>query len=365
MSNPSARFEPPHCPRRDCPFHGSSVGWRWIRHGSFRRRASPQRVPRFRCGHCRHTFSEQTFSNTYWLKRPDVLQPTAYRLLTCSGYRQIAREARCSPTTVGRHAARLGRLALLQLAALRSGAPVLEPVAIDGFESFGLSQFFPLHLNLVVGAVSHYVYGFTHSPLRRKGRMTEAQKRRRAALEAEHGRPDPRALERDMADALRLAVPLPQALVVRSDEHADYPRALRRLAGYDVSHERTSSREARTAGNPLFPVNRLDLLLRHNSANHKRETIAFSKRHQSVVERAAWLILWQNVAKPFSERHGGGTPAMRAGLLQRPLPVPELLRWRRFPDRVRLPAVWEGYYRGEVRTPSIARERRHQLTLAY
>ncbi len=70
MSNTSARFVPPHCPRRDCPFHRYSVGWRWIRHGSFSRRTSPQRIPRFRCGHSRHTFSEQSFSNTYWLKRP-------------------------------------------------------------------------------------------------------------------------------------------------------------------------------------------------------------------------------------------------------------------------------------------------------
>ncbi len=365
MSRTSVPFVPPHCPRRECPFHRYVDGWRWIRHGSFTRQASPQRIRRFRCGHCGHTFSEQTFHGSYWLKRPDVLLPTAHRLLACSGYRQIAREAKCSPTTVGRHAARIGRLALVKLGELLPDGPLLEPVVCDGFESFARSQFFPLHLNLVVGAGSHYVYGLTHSPLRRKGRMTAGQKRRRAALEAEHGRPDPRAIEHGMTEALRLAARLPQALVVRSDEHADYPRALRRLAGYDVSHERTSSLAARTAGNPLFPVNRLDLLLRHNSANHKRETIAFSKRHQSVVERAAWLILWQNVSKPFSERHGGGTPAMRAGILPRPIPVAELLARRQFPDRVGLPPVWERYYRGEVRTAPIQNERRHRLKLAY
>ena len=117
--------------------------------------------------------------------------------------------------------------------------------------------------------------------------MTAKQKRRRAMLEARYGRPDPRGIERDTRAALQLAVPQPQALVVRSDEHDDYPRAMQHLRGYAIMHERTSSKEARTSGNPLFPVNRLDLLLRHNSANHKRETIAFSKRHQAVVERAA------------------------------------------------------------------------------
>ena len=364
MSSALAAFVPPHCPRTDCRFHLCAEGWRFRRHDSFFRQASPQRIPRFRCGHCGHTFSSQSFSPNYWLKRPDVLAATAFRLLACSGYRQIAREARCAPTTVMRHAARLGRHALLYLHQHGPRGPLAEPVVGDGFESFAYSQYHPLHLTLIVGADSHYVYALTHAELRRKGRMTAAQKRRRAQLEARYGRPDPRAIEHAMALALRLAAPEPQALTFRSDEHDAYPRTLAQLEGYTIRHERTSSLEARTAGNPLFPVNRLDLLLRHNSANHKRETIAFSKRHQSALERAAWLVLWQNFSKPFSERHGGGTPAMRLELTARPIPVRELLARRLFPARVRLPAEWERYYWGEIPTRRIATERRHRLKLA-
>ena len=365
MRTTSASFVPPHCPRSACPSHLSEAGFRFTRHGFFRRAASPQRIQRFLCAHCGHTFSTQSFDPTYWLKRPEVLEPTFFRLLACSGYRQIAREARCSHSTIQRHAARLGRLALLYLYRHRPRGLVLEPLVIDGFESFGWSQFHPLHLNLVVGAGSHYLYAFIHTELRRKGRMTARQKRRRAQLERLHGRCDPRGIERGMAAALALAVPEAQAVVVRSDEHEDYPRALRRLTGRTVRHERTSSREARTAQNPLFPVNRMDLLLRHNGANHKRETIAFSKRHQSVLERAAVLALWQNFTKPFSERRGGGTPAMRLGLRERPVPVRELLSMRLFPERVALPEVLQAYYRGEVPTKEIANERRHRLRLAF
>jgi len=112
-------------------------------------------------------------------------------------------------------------------------------------------------------------------------------------------------------------------------------------------------------------VNRLDLLLRHNSANHKRETIAFSKRHQSVVERGALLVLWQNFGKPFSERRGGPSPAMRLGLAGHVLSLDELLSEREFPARVELPPEWERYYRGDVPTPRVRNERRHRLKLAY
>ena len=363
MARPLAPFVPPHCPRSGCRFHRSSEGWRWKRHGTFTRASAPHRVQRFRCGHCGHTFSSQTFANTYWLRRPDVLEPTAHRLLACSGFRQIAREARCHHTTVMRHSRRLGRLALLYLWLNRPQGRITEPLVGDGFESFAFSQYHPLYLNLIVGAHSHHCYAFTFTELRRKGRMTAEQKRRLAQLERRHGRPDPRGIETGTATALRLAAPEPQTLTFRSDEHPDYPRALARLEGYEIRHEMTPSVQARTADNPLFPANRLDLLLRHNSANHKRETIAFSKLNQGVIERGAWLICWQNFSKPFSERLGGGTPAMRLGLRERPIPIRELLKERLFPTRVDLPEEWARYYGGEIRTRRVASERRHRLKL--
>lgn len=364
MTSTSAAFVPPFCPRVDCPFHTCRDGWTWKPHGTYTRRCEPRVIRRFRCGHCRRTFSTQSFSTTYYLKRPELLVATFHRALACSAFRQIAREARCAATTIQRQCDRLGRHALLMLQHRRPRGPVAEPIVLDGFESFAYSQYHPLHLNTAVGAQSHFVYGFTFSELRRKGRMTERQRRHRAMLESTRGRPDPRAIEKGVATLLALAVPAPQALVVRSDEHEAYPRAIRRLPEWTVRHERTSSLEARTPGNPLFPVNLLDLLLRHNSANHKRETIAFSKLEAAVVYRAALLALWRNFTKPFSERRGGGTPAMRLGLQKTPLSVKRLLQERLFPSQVALPAEWAIYYRRAIPSREIPNARRHALKLA-
>ena len=365
MSDAAGGFIPPFCPRAYCRFHLNAAGWRWVRHGSYSRQCLPRTVPRFRCRHCRATFSAQTFSTTYYLKRPELPLALFHRLIACGGYRQIAREARCAHTTVMGQAARLGRHALLQLHRLRPRGALAEPLVIDGFESFAYSQYHPLHLNLAVGAESHVVYGFTHAELRRKGRMRPAQRRRRQALERRYGRPAPAALPDSVAALIRLAVPHPSVMVIRSDEHPAYPHAFRRLRGWSIHHQCTPSVAARTPGNPLFPVNLMDLLLRHNSANHKGETIAFSKRHQAVVERAALLILWRNFTKQFSENHGGGTPAMRAGLQAGPLGVGVLLRERLFPRRVGLPSPWSEYYRRLVDTARIPSPRRHQLSLAF
>jgi transposase-like protein len=368
MSSTNNRFVPPHCPRTSCAYHHCATGWHWIHHGTYSRQCEPRIIPRYRCGHCGATFSSQTFSTTYYLKRPELLEPLFHRVLACSAYRQIAREARCVHSSLMRQAARLGRHCLLLLAEVRSAAAltqIREPLVIDGFESFAFSQYHPLHLHLNVGANSHFIYAFTHSRLRRKGRMTTQQQRHRGALEAAHGRAEPRAIELDMLAALKLSAPRPQALSVLSDEHPAYPRAFKHLPQHAITHRCTPSRQARTVNNPLFPVNRLDLLLRHNSANHKRETIAFSKRHQGVVERAAVLVAWCNFGKPISENHDAATPAMKLGLRLSPLRPAALLAGRRFPSRIPLPKPWEEYYRGRIDTPGIANPRRHTLKLAF
>ena len=71
--------------------------------------------------------------------------------------------------TAMRQAARLGRHALLYLRRHHTPGPVAEPLVVDGFESYAFSQYHPLHLNVAVGAESHYAYAFTHARLRRKG----------------------------------------------------------------------------------------------------------------------------------------------------------------------------------------------------
>jgi transposase-like protein len=364
MPRASSEFTPPHCPNPSCPFHVDPRGWRWRKKGFFGRRAPPRRIQRYVCARCRRSFSSQTFSTTYWLRRPTLPRAVFGRLLSCAAYRQIARDLGVSPTTVLRQAERLGRHCLLFHERLRpKGAPA-EPVVVDGFESFEFSQYTPVHFHTAVGAHAHFVYGFTDSELRRKGRMREAQRRRRSVLERRFGRPDPQSIEREMATLLAIVVPRGARIELRSDDHPAYPRALRRLADRGFAHAVTPSTARRTARNPLFPVNLLDLLIRHSSANHKRETIAFSKRRQSAAERLWLLVVWRNTIKAFSERRGDATPAQRLGLLPRRLRAEDVLAERLFPTRIPLPERWARYYWRQVPTRRIPNARTHRATYA-
>jgi len=356
-------FRPPHCPNPRCPSLSDPQGWRFKRKGFFARRRGPRRVQRYLCQRCGRSFSSQTFSTTYWLKRPDLLRPLFWRVLACSAYRQIAREFDAAHSTIQHQVERLGRHCLLLHEALRPEAPA-EPLALDGFRTLESGHYWPFDLNLLVGT-SHYVYGFNDAELRRSGTHTPAQLEKRSRLEALHGRPDPRATERAVRELVGRVVPPGAEAEIHSDEHPSYPRGFGRLPGRRIRHDTTSSRESRTSTNPLFPVNLADLLLRHCGANHKRETIAFSKRRQGALYRAAIWAVWRNYVKPRSERRRDEPPAVALGIIERALSVKEILAGRRFPWRERRLQGWlRRCYEGRIPTRRLGACRVHRASYA-
>ena len=157
----------------------------------------------------------------------------------------------------------------------------------------------------------------------------------------------------------------PHRAVVYSDDHPAYRRSLRGLS-MRVDHRVTAGQEHRDRHNALWEVNLLDLLIRHSNANHKRETIAWSKRRQASAERLAMLLVWRNYMKGRQEKvRGSPTPAMVKGLLKRPLTTAALLRERLFRTRFKLPPQWARYYDRVVLTRGLGRQRRHELSFGY
>lgn len=357
-------WRPPHCPNPNCKFHDDlREGWRYKSIGSYWRQASPKRIRRFLCHHCGRSFSSQTFSPDYWLKRPDILPQLMTKTTGCMANRQIARDLGVAPSTIDRQLARLGRHCLLfHQTHLDTMSPPGD-IAIDGFESFELSQYHPFHHHLAVDNDTGMFLWFTDSPLRRKGRMTDHQKRRRQELEAQFGRPDPKAVRNDVRELLEQVVRGVETVIVRSDQHHSYPAALRGL-GCDIVHLVTNSKERRDRTNQLWEINLLDLLIRHCSGCHKRETIASVKRRQSSALRLATFLVWRNYVKMRWEKKCTTTPAMEAGIFDRALTPGDILVARYFPSRVRPRGRWREYYWGEVVTPAIGVNRKHELSYA-
>ena len=377
---PAGPFRPPHCPNRHCPYYEPSPQWRFVLWGFYQAPSCSKPLRRFRCLECDRTFTGRTFAVTYWLHHWDLLAYIATLSVAGSGVRQIARSLGVAHSTVARHLTRAARCCLLRHQELLAGAVLTEPVVVDGFETFEHSQYFPYHANLAAGKESWFLYHFTDSPLRRKGRMTAKQQARRTELEQALGRPDPQAVEKGIYELLRAIVRLvprplqPGAteslgagshqatagsgeLEWHSDDHPAYPRAAGRLAGESgvprLRHQVTPSTDARTPANPLFAVNLADLLLRHCGANHRRETIAYDRRRQGGMERLAIFLVWRNAIKWRREKEPGETAAMRAGILSRGWSWRDVFRCRLFPRERQLPGVWWDYYWRRVRTAAL------------
>lgn len=364
MGRETTGWVPPHCPNPNCiHFNTLSPSWPFKRKGFFERQRSPHRIQRFTCLVCRRHFSTQTFSTSYWQKRPELMARIVMMVVGCMGNRQMSRALRCSPSTVTRHVARLGRHCLLIQATELDRIKELNEIVIDGFETFEWSQYFPFHHNVAVDVESGYFLYHTDSPLRRKGRMTAHQKVRRAHLETSLGRPDPRAIE---AGVRALLEPLVSHRLtsIRSDDHRAYPRAIRRL-GAGVTHRITSSKERRHRRNPLWEVNLLDLMVRHSTAAHKRETIAWAKRRQASIEKLAIFQVWRNYMKRRHEKGAAVTPAMQLRLATRPWGLRDLLARRLYVEKTELPARWQEYYRRNVVTRALTVNRMHELRYAY
>ena len=364
--NTTKSFTPPFCPNPNCKHHNDSgEPWPYKKIGYYKRLTAPHRIQRFTCKTCKRSFSTQTFSTTYWQKIPDLDAQIIMKTIGCMANRQLAKDLKVSQETINRHIARLGRHCMLFHQQMMQGSPPAREIVVDGFESFEYSQYFPIHHHIAVEKGSDFIIYFTDSELRRKGRMTKTQKKRRAKLEKDLGRPDPKAIEKDMRELLEVTLQDRPTAIVYSDDHSAYRRSIKELAT-QIDHRVTPGKAHRDQNNSMWEINLLDLLIRHCNANHKRETIAWSKRRQASAERLAILLVWRNYMKGRREKvRGSPTPAMERGMMNRPLKIEELLQMRIFRTRSDLPRSWANYYDRKVETRALKHNRKHELNMAY
>ena len=278
--------------------------------------------------------------------------------------RQIARDLKVNQGTIDRIISRMARHCFLfHSQAMRSAAPPSE-IVVDGFVTFESSQFYPFHHHNAVEKDTDFFFYFTDSEVRRSGVMTAAQKKRRNELELLHGRPDSQSERKDMTHLLQVTLAGQTSAVVHSDGHQSYPRAIRDT-NCDIHHVVTPGKNHRDKRNKLWSINLLDLLIRHSGANHKRETIAWSKRRQSSAERLVIFLVWRNYIKTRREKNPRGpTPAMERGMFDHRLTVEDVFGQRIFRDHLELPSRWAEYYGRKVETRCLAINNVHELEYA-
>lgn len=308
------------------------------------------------------------------MKRPELLRPVAAGLVAGSAHRQIARTLGCAPSTVTRIAARIGRHALLlQALALENLQSLEEPVTLDHFETFVFSQEDRLGIATPVGQKSWFSYGLDPAPHRRGGKRSVRKRAPRRPLPPKESRSVVRSTERVFELLLRVSG---GNVEVVSDDPPAYTYAQRSVHRLGAVRRRIYPNPPRGPGSDravaverdrqMFAVDLLHKLWRHTQAHHRRKTIAFGRRSNAVMERAFLFIVWRNFVKKVSERTGEPiTPAMRLGLVPRPLEWSQVFSRRLFPGRIGLPRGWMKVYRRGWITPAVGRNLPHALVQAF
>jgi transposase-like protein len=328
-------FVPPRCPYPACSTPLDPAAPFFHRDGLYHPRCRAHPVQRFRCRVCRRRFSRQSFRADRNQKKPHLNAAFLRLMLACVALRQAARVLGVARRTVERRFLWLARHAA-QYHANRLAA-LDGPFMLDELETFEGNRYQPVTVPVLIEPRSLFLIASEAGPLRRKGRMTPVQRRRRAEHEAQHGRRPSQSAAAMRAVLLRLrpCVASGRPVVLHSDRKPLYERLGRRLFGSRFSWMPHSASARRDRRNPLFPINHTNARLRHFLARLRRRSWCVSKRRLRLQQHLQIATLWVNYCRPITNRTGV-TPAQALGLAPRRWREEEVLAWRedwgRLPD---------------------------------
>lgn len=301
--------QPPFCPNRLCDQHREPNKPAWWRKNGFHLTQTFGKVQRYQCLSCGATFSTQTFSVHFYAKRFVNLRALERRLASSMSIRSLSRDLGRSCGTILNRIDRLARQGIAMHAQLRPLRRMDEPVCFDGLVSFDRSQYLPNDVGISITASSRYALGLSHATTRRSGRMTPAQKVKRARIDTAASF-EPGPLERSFFSHLDMLLAeqrqaRDRPLVLVTDKKLEYVRALRahplyrgRDEAHPLVHSRVSSTLPRTASNPLFASNYYDREVRKDLAQHRRETACFARNPANGMARMLAHLVYHNYEKP-------------------------------------------------------------------
>ena len=362
---------PPFCPNPQCEFHHPEAVRKAIvapfRYYNSYTTLVAGTLARFKCKVCGRTFTERIFLLDYYTKKTLSYQEF-HRAVSCGeSVSAMAKHQHCSVASAQNRLERLSRNCLLFHVDCLSTLTLREGLTADGFESFDRSQYHPNNINILVGTDTQFLYGFTHVTLRRKGRMTDAQKVKRAKIEQSF-KPPQRASLKAFTELLELLPTLWNRVILpslefRTDEHKIYPHALElitiiREAIRDgtFTHKTTSSKAPRDITNELFSVNYAEREFRKDLAAYHRESVCFVRNVANGLARFMCYVVYHNYQKDFRIKWGvERTPvhAVKAGVPEEKIRegLGTLYRERLFYTHYTVSPLWRKIWNREYKTP--------------
>lgn len=329
------RFAPPRCPYTACSAH-TSTPFRYVHWGRFDRACDGRAVTRFRCLECGRTFSSQTFRLDWRLQRPRLHLDLWAHLISKVTHRQAARMLNCTRKSIAHRLDLLGEHCRAyhahQLDKLARGRGLAGRFQLDELETFEHNRRLqPVTVPVLIHRSSYFVVDLAMAPLPCRGRLSELNRAKKAVREGLYGKRrsgSRRAVEACLGTLARVRRPF-AGIKLETDCKHEYVRSVRAVLGAGTKHERTSSKDRRDYGNPLFPINHTLAMLRDGVSRLVRRTWAASKQ-QLRLGRHLWIwVCWRNYVRGVTNRARHTTPAMIVGAAERAVRKDELLGLRK------------------------------------
>ena len=343
MTESYDQFEliPPYCPNPRCTFHLGSHSQFYVKNGFAVTNKPPFRNQRFKCRLCRTQFSTNTFNIDFRRRKAGIHEKTLHYSMNGMSNNSIARLLKVNEGTIRDRLKELARQALF-FEKENYPTKLTEDVAYDGFETFTHSQFSPCYVNTAVGGRSMFIYHNTFSPLNRKGRMTDEQKRLNRNLIMKHGLYPQSSVYDETIYILKNLSAMGAGRTLFTDEHKSYGRAARSF-DFQMDHELISSERRRDPSNPLFPINHLHMIYRHFLSSQKRETISFQKHEAALLEKLQLMKIYRNFMNTkfvrrnnFDPHAHEWSPAMYVGVAKKVLSFEEVFGTRKLKTQIQL-----------------------------
>ncbi len=347
----------PYCPNSHCPCHDPKVAEnnKFRSYGMRKIKRYPYISPRVQCQLCKSVFSTSFFSLSYRDRTSDTYELIFLLRHKGDAKRGIAKSLNCSLDTVLRRIKKMSRHSLLRMSKDTEGLNIKESIAYDGLENFSFSQYDPNNINHAIGRESLFMYDFNFCHINRKGKMSSEQKQKKKMLDDKHKKYPPRAIETCSKRIFeRLLTKCDQSLHLHTDNHFMYRNAIANIKSQKkIAHFITPAKVARNYKNRLFAINHMDLLTRHHLCDFKRETIAFAKTSQAMVESFVLFSAYKNyMREKFTKKQKGDitaniiSPAMHLGLVGKILNFREFFHTRISKYHVKLNEDWKMYFEG-------------------
>jgi transposase-like protein len=256
-----------------------------FKRGRYRRPSDKKLIQRFQCKNCQKSFSSQTSSFDYRLRKRRINQRVFLMLAKGMSQRGCAQVLGVDPKTISRRVWRFGRCSKAHLKKLQKSKRRVSSITFDEMETFEHTKLKPLTIPLAVETNSRKVLALDVGKIAAKGPLASLSRSKYGYRKCQR-----RLVLDSLFDQIK-NIATPECIFL-SDESQHYPRPVKRFFKNGI-HKQYKGRKPAVVGqgemkkggfDPLFSLNQTAAMFRDNIKRLTRRTWCTTKRVDRLLD---------------------------------------------------------------------------------